>query len=143
MSASVSPNAVAVASELSTALKGKLEQPKLDALIEGLKAPAATYTAIGTTINVIFYIHVACGITSGRGFNGNAGGFAAPPGGTGGGQVYTNDIDRLYRDTVAFSFVAAVAYLGIQFFDKDHNLLGHYEGGGLYTPATGGGSGSF
>ncbi len=62
--------------------------------------------------------------------------------GSGAGHVYTDDLDRLYRDTTSFSFVSAVAYLGVQFFDANSNLLGHYGGGGVGVPAVGGGSGS-
>ena len=136
---SVSPHADAIANELASELHGKLDQPKIDAVVAALKAPAASQSANATTICLIFYTHVA-GATPGHSFSGNAGGICVPPGGSGAGTLYSDNFNSLFSQTVSFSFVAAVAYLGIQFYDSHHNLLGHYEGGGVYTPGTGGGT---
>ena len=143
MSKAVSPNAGAVAKELAAALQGKLPQDKLDAAVAALKAPATTYPCISTIICLIFYMRVAVAITGGKSFSGNAGGICLPPGGTGGGDVYTNDINKLYADTASFALVTAAAYLHVSFFDKDHNLLGTAECGGAYTAGATGGTGSW
>jgi hypothetical protein len=143
MSTAVSPNAGAVAKELAGALQGKLPQDKLDATLAALKAPATTYPCIATIICLIFYMRVAIAITGGKSFSGNAGGICLPPGGTGGGQVYTNDINKLYKDTVSFALVTAAAYLHVTFYDKDSNILGTAECGGAYTAGATGGTGSW
>jgi hypothetical protein len=143
MSKSASPNADAIAKDLAAALQGKLDQPKIDAAVVTLKSPTQVYPANATFLSFIFYFRVVVNIDGGKSFGGNAGGIAPPTGGSTAGNVFTDDLDRLYRDTTSFSFISGVVYLGVQFFDANSNLLGHYDGGGAGVPATGGGSGSW
>jgi len=125
-------------------LQGNMEQNKLNALVTALQTPMTTYgPCIATLLSLVFYTRVQVGYPAGKNFNGNAGGIAAIPGGTGGGDIYTDDLARLYNDTVSFTYVAAAVYLGIQFYDADHILLGHYEGGGAYAPGGGAGTGQW
>lgn len=142
MTTSVGPNQASIAQELATSLKGKLDQPKIDSIIASLGAPSQAYRATSTFISIIFYFKVVTRILDdSTSFDGNAGGIGLPTGGSGVGDLRTDDKDRLYRDTVSFSFVSTMGYLGIQYFDANHNLLGHYDGASIGIAATGGGTG--
>ncbi len=57
------------------------------------------------------------------------------------GDIYTEDMDGLLKNTAWIGFFAAAAYLHIDFYDKDHKIIGHFEGGGL-SSVIGGGGGS-
>ena len=60
------------------------------------------------------------------------------------GDVYTNDLERLYSDTVSFEFQATPVYTSLLFFDKHSNLLGHFQAGSVsIVTGIGGGSGSW
>jgi hypothetical protein len=143
MSKAVSPHADEIAKKLSAELQGKMDQPKIDAIVTALKTPATAYPCITTIICLVFYERVAVAITGGKSFGGNAGGFCVIPGGTGGGNVYTDDINKLYNNTASFSLVLAAVYCNVIFYDSNSNVLGHAECGGAYTPGGGGGTGSW
>lgn len=125
---------------------GKLEDDKLDAVINKLESMTdeTAYPATGEVVSMIFYLKFRVNITDGKEFDGNAGGASTPGGGALFGDVYTDDIDKLYADTVTFEFNATSVYLSILFFDSDSELLGHFECGALSTVnGVGGGSGSW
>jgi Rhodococcus equi virulence-associated protein len=81
-------------------------------------------------------------VTKGKSFNGNAGGVSSPGGGALFGDVYTDNIDNLYANTVSFEFQVTPVYLSILFFDGNSNLLGHFQSGAVsIVTGIGGGTG--
>lgn len=133
-----------VAHDFMMAMHGKLEQDKIDAATAALKATTTKYAATGSVASLIFYLKFQVNITGGKSFNGNAGGASSPGGGALFGDVYTDDLNRLYRDTVSFEFNATPVYLSILFFDGNSNLLGHFQSGAISTVlGIGGGKGEW
>lgn len=133
-----------VAHDFLVAMHGKLEQEKIDAAVTSLKATTAKYAATGSVASLIFYLKFQVSIKGGKTFDGNAGGASSPGGGALFGDVYTDDLDRLYRDTVSFEFNATPVYLSILFFDGNSNLLGHFQSGAISTVlGIGGGKGEW
>ena len=142
------PHADAIAQDLAALLKDKLDQPRIDAALAALKEAANSYTADASWASFIFYAKVYLNVTSGNmnSFDGNAGGIAIPGGGASGGTLYLEPnvtLELLYKNTASFSFVAAVAYIGIQFWSSQGYVLAHYEGGGASVAGTGTGTGSW
>jgi hypothetical protein len=138
----VDPNIVA--HDFMMAMHGKLEQDKIDAATAALKATTTKYAATGSVASLIFYLKFQVNITGGKTFDGNAGGASSPGGGALFGDVYTDDLNRLYRDTVSFEFNATPVYLSILFFDGNSNLLGHFQSGAISTVlGIGGGKGEW
>lgn len=75
-------------------------------------------------------------------FYGNAGGWSIPGAGYNWGDMYTDDIDRLHKETYSFEFNSSAVYFSILFYSRNHLLLGHYEGGGVsMVSGIGGGRG--
>lgn len=133
-----------VAKELAVQMDGKLEPAKIDAAARSLAATETSYGANGNVASMIFYLQFQVNVNGGRSFNGKAGGISSPGGGALFGTVFTDDIDRLYRDTHSFAFQATPVYMALEFFDADHRLLGHFQSGGISTVlGTGGGTGSW
>jgi hypothetical protein len=143
MTKTVSPKAIAAAEELAAALQGKIPQDKLDAALAALKAPATTYACKMGNACAIFYQWVSVEITGGKTFRGQGGGICTPPGSGGWGDVYTDDINRLYAATGAFYATSVGPYLNCLFFDSNNNLLGHAECGGVSIGSSIAGSGSW
>lgn len=133
-----------IASHFVVSTHGKLEQDKIDAGVTALTATDTSYAANGSVASFIFYLEFGVNVTGGKSFRGKAGGVSSPGGGALFGDVYTDDIDRLYRDTVSFEFQGTPVYLSILFFDNNSNLLGHFQAGAVSTvTGVGGGSGSW
>lgn len=94
--------------------------------------------------SLIFYLKFQVNITNGKTFDGHAGGASSPGGGALFGHVYTDDLDRLYRDTVSFEFQATPVYLSILYFDSHSKLLGHFQSGAVsIVTGIGGGKGKW
>ncbi|WP_371682978.1 VapA/VapB family virulence-associated protein [Flavobacterium sp. H122] len=135
-----------IAHDFHVAMKGKLE----DAAIESakkqiLKAATQSYPARGSVASFMFYLQFQIEIQNGgKTFNGKAGGLTTPGGGALYGDVYTDDINRLYANTVSFQFNCTPVYTSLLFFDGNSNLLGHFQSGSVSTVlGVGGGSGSW
>ena len=80
----------------------------------------------------------------GKHFSGNAGGLSSPGGGVLFGDLYTDDLDDLYTNTVSFQITMTPVFCSVLFFDSASNLLGHFEGGGVSTVSgVAGGTGSW
>lgn len=133
-----------VAKDFRAAMSGKMAAALLEDSVKRMTAATASYPAHGSIIGAVFYFRFTVAVDSGKEFTGNAGGVGSVGGGALFGDVYTDNIDRLYRDTASFSFVATPAYVTLQFFDSSSNFLGHFQSGAVSTvTSTGGGSGSW
>src|ERR1043165_7437193 len=116
-----SPNAALIANGLATQLQGRLEQPKINAIMTALATPTSqVYPANAEFISFVFYFRVYCNVNGGKGFQGNAGGAGLPTGAASAGNLFTDDINRLYQRTDGFTFESAASCFGIQFFDAQH-----------------------
>jgi hypothetical protein len=133
------------ASDLSAAMKGKLDDDKLAAALATVSTATTAYPAAAWFASFLFYMHVECQITGDNPrFRGNAGGIWTPVvGGAGGffGNVYTEDKAKLYQQTKVFELHSLAVYVGITFWDGNNNLLGHFESGGIGSLGIGGGTG--
>jgi hypothetical protein len=139
----VSPEVLA--HDFVNAVHGTLDQDKIDAAVDSiLTASTTSYAATGSVASLLFYLQFQVNIKAGKSFNGKAGGISTPGGGALFGDVYTDDIDRLYSSTTSFQFNATPVYLNINFFDGHSNFLGHLQSGGISTVlGVGGGSGNW
>ncbi|MHA7135615.1 VapA/VapB family virulence-associated protein [Oerskovia turbata] len=134
-----------VVADFQASVQGALEQDKIDAAVERLRSGQPSYPANGTAVGMIFYYRLTVDIpASNKQFVGNAGGIGGLGGGGFWGDVYTDDLDRLFRTTVSFQFNATPVYLNVNFFDGSSNLLGNFQSGGIAVlVGTGGGSGGW
>ncbi len=125
-------------------MTGKLEPAHIENGVVALKTATTAYSATGSFASLLFYVKLRVQVTGGKSFDGSAWGVTFPGGNALFGDVYTDDIDRLYRDTTTFAFQATPVYTAVEFFDSDGTLLGHFQAGGIGTSTgAGGGSGSW
>jgi Rhodococcus equi virulence-associated protein len=133
-----------IANDFSTKWEGKLDQEKIDAAVNKIQADVTSYPAQGALASMIFYVKCSVTVDSGKTFDGNAGGAFTPGGGALFGDVYTDDINKLYGNTVSFQLTATPVYVYVLFFDGNSNLLGHFQSGAVSTvTGVGGGTGSW
>lgn len=134
-----------VADDFAEAVKGVLDQDKIDAAVASITSAATTgYAANGSVASLIFYLRFQCSVSGGKTFDGNAGGLASPGGGALIGTVYTDDINALYSNTVSFQFTCTPVYTSLIFFDSNSNVLGTFQAGAVsIVSGVGGGSGSW
>ena len=136
-----------IAQDFYNNFQGKLEDEKLDQVVQEIKCTENKYHTQGSLICAVFYFRVTVG---GYGdvkkqFTGNGGGGGLPGAQALIGDLYTSDLERLYRDTDSFQFTVTLVYTSVLFFDKSSRLLGHYQAGAVSTPTggIGGGKGSW
>lgn len=133
-----------VAHDFHVAVQGKMEDQSIASAKNSIAATTSSYGANGSVASMIFYLKFQVGIKGGKTFNGDAGGISSPGGGALFGDVYTDDINNLYANTVSFQFNCTPVYTSLLFFDKHSNLLGHFQSGSVSTVlGTGGGSGKW
>ena len=131
-----------VAQDFAANAKGKLPQAQIDSISKSLLADTASYPATGSVASLIFYLKFQVNVTGGESFNGSGGGLSTPGGGALFGDVYTDDLNALYANTVSFQFTVTAVYCSILFFDGSSNLLGTFQAGSASTVlGTGGGKG--
>ncbi|WP_108445134.1 VapA/VapB family virulence-associated protein [Halomonas denitrificans] len=131
-----------IAHDFIAGMHGKLDQNKIAEASKALMATQAAHSANGSVASLIFYLQFQVNINGGKTFDGKAGGISTPGGGALFGNVYTDDLDRLYRDTTSFEYQGTPVYLSVLFFDKHSTLLGHFQSGAVSTViGVGGGSG--
>ncbi|NDO91435.1 VapA/VapB family virulence-associated protein [Cellulosimicrobium composti] len=130
--------------DFARATEGALDPELVEAASERLRSLTTAHSAQGSVASMIFYLQVAVDIEGGKRFRGHAGGISTPGGGGAWGDVYTDDLDRLYSSTKSFQFNATPVYFNVNFFDKSSHLLGHFQAGAFSTAlGTGGGTGSW
>ncbi|EEY7915203.1 VapA/VapB family virulence-associated protein [Salmonella enterica] len=123
-----------------------LPKDQVSQILDKIASAENKYSAKTTLASAIFYIKVDTQITSegGKHFSGNAGGLSSPGGGVLFGDLYTNDLEMLYKNTVSFQITMTPVFCSVLFFDSSSNLLGHFEGGGVSTiSGVAGGTGSW
>jgi hypothetical protein len=137
-------SADAIAKDFRDDMQGKLDDDKIEAAAAKLAATTTAYPANGSVASFIFYLRFRVDVSGGKSFQGDAGGITTPGGGALFGDVYTDDINRLYSDTHSFQFTATPVYTALLFFDSHSNLLGHFQAGAVSIVAgTGGGTGGW
>jgi hypothetical protein len=131
--------------DFTALVQGKMDKNKVAAAAKALTADVTAYPATGSVASLIFYLKFQVIVKNGgKTFDGNAGGVATPGGGALFGDVYTDDINALYSNTVSFAFTATPVYTALYFFDSNHNLLGHFQAGAVsIISGTGGGTGKW
>ncbi|MFC0184084.1 virulence-associated protein [Pseudarcicella hirudinis] len=133
-------------SEVSSALQGKVSDSVIKSTAEVLAAQTTAYGANGSIASLVFYMKCQCTITGsgGKTFNGSAWGVSFPGGGALFGDVYTDNLNALYANTVSFTLVATPVYTTFIFNDVHGNALGSFQAGAVSTVSgTAGGSGSW
>ena len=97
---------VRIAEDFGTMFIGKVPESALAATMESIatmpKAETA-YPANGAIASILFWLHCRCNIDGGKIFEGDAFGLAVPGGSALFGDVYTDNLARLYSQTKAFS----------------------------------------
>lgn len=116
--------------------------------IAAINRQSNSYYATGKIASMVFYTKVSVevkkpddGSYRQGAFIGDAGGIALLGGGGLWGDVYTDNLERLYRDTVSFAFTATPVYTAVYFYNSESELLGHYQAGALSILNTGAGGG--
>jgi len=133
-----------IANDLVKQLQGKLDQDKLDASVQHiLKVDTKYPTSNGSVICTIFYFRFTVDCQK-KAFIGNAGGLGSVGGGALLGDIYTDDINRLFSSTVSFWFYTNPVYASLTFYDGSSNILGTFQAGAVSVcGGWGGGSGSW
>ena len=133
-----------VAHDFHVAMNGKLDNELLHSAKNKILTTTTSYPAKGSSVSMIFYLQFQVSVDGGKTFNGKAGGISTPGGGALFGDIYTDDINRLYSNTVSFQFTSTPVYLSLVFFDGNSNVLGTFQSGSVSTvTGVGGGSGSW
>ena len=136
-----------IAQDFYNNFKGKLEDEQLDQVVQEIKCTENKYHTQGSLICAVFYFRVTVGGYDDvkKQFTGNGGGGGLPGAQALIGELYTSDLERLYRDTDSFQFTVTPVYTSVLFFDKSSRLLGHFQAGAVSTPTggIGGGKGSW
>lgn len=124
----------AVAKDFKASMKDVMSEAQIDKTLSEMASFTNQYAAQCQIASTIFYVFITPAVEGGQnGVDGHGGGLFTPGGGGSWGHLYTDDIERLYRDTISYQVNAAAAYLNVNFFDGHSNLLGHYHGGGVGT----------
>jgi hypothetical protein len=127
-----------IASDFRTQMEGKLDPAQIDAGAAAITAAGQSYPATLTVDDVgTWRVQVQGGkLFTGRAIKGVAGPV--------GGDVYTNDIQRLYSDTTTFYYGVSPAYVTLIFFDSSYDVLGTFRAGAAsLVSGVGGGKGSW
>ena len=127
--------------------RGKMDDGILDAALQKMASTTTTYYTTGSILTAFFYLRVTCDLDD-KGyrahFTGNAGGLGTVGGGALIGEIYTDDIEKLLKDTHSFEVNGTNVYTSVLFFDKHSNLLGHFQAGSVsLSIGVGGGTGSW
>ena len=130
-----------IANDFRARAKGKLPAEQIESISRALVADTKKYPAHGALASLGVYIRLRVDVNDGKSYVANGGGLFTPGGGALFGDVYTDDINRLYSNTVSFAIEATNVYVSVQFFDGNGSLLGHLQAGAVST-VTGAGGGT-
>jgi hypothetical protein len=139
---------VQIAQDYRKLFAGTLDEEFVNKTAEAIEAAplaaAAVYPANGAIASMIFWLRCRCNIDNGKSFVGDAFGIAVPGGSALFGDVYTDDLNKLYSATEKFTLIAAIAYTTFIFHDGNGTVLGSFQAGALgTTTGTAYGSGSW
>ncbi|MCY1064669.1 VapA/VapB family virulence-associated protein [Nannocystis sp. RBIL2] len=129
-----------VAQDLRRALQGALAPAQLDALCRLVSEASDEHPAYG---QVTPCVCVRIAAPAGKTFRSEPGPceFDGPPAN---GQVYTDDLDLLYRTTRNYQYTATPVYVSVVFFDDSGGVLGVFQGAApSIISGIGGGVGSW
>lgn len=133
-----------IAHDFQSAAHGAMSEQQIEQVAHGLTTSSGRYPAKGNIVSLVFYQEIHVYVDGGKNFDGKAGGLSSPGSGALFGDLYTDDINRLYRDTVSFEYQSTPVYFSVLFFDGNSNLLGHFQAGAVsIVTGIGGGSGSW
>jgi Rhodococcus equi virulence-associated protein len=122
-----------IANNFATTWEGKLDQEKIEAAARSIQTTDTSYPARGSVVSRVFYSIWKLAVDGGKTFTAEAGGEGDPADWSFVGDVYTNDINALYSNTVSFEVNLTPVYMSMLFFDGDSNLLAHFQGGASFT----------
>ncbi|SFU78849.1 VapA/VapB family virulence-associated protein [Butyrivibrio sp. INlla21] len=126
--------------ELKNVVIADLQEKKEyhEKMISKLQSANTAYHATGSVIGALIYMKVQVRINddeypqySNMTFDGDAYGIAALGGGALVGDIYTDDILRLFSSTCYFEINVLPVYVNINFFDSSHQYLGSYHAGAV------------
>lgn len=127
--------------------KDKVSETQMKEYEDTIAGTNTKYSCQGTALLALVYCQLNLDITSGdnrKSFTGNGGGLFFAGGGQLIGDLYTDDLERLYRDTHAFEVNIILPYCQVFFFDKSSHLLGNFHAGAISNSGgTGGGTGKW
>lgn len=136
-----------IAQDFYDNFKEKLGAEELGQAVEAIKCTANKYHTIGSLICAAVYFRITVGPSDAvkKQFTGNGGGAGWPGTAALIGDLYTDDLEKLYRDTCSFELNIAATYTSVLFFDNKSRLLGHYQAGAVTTSfgGLGGGKGKW
>ncbi|MBE8597522.1 VapA/VapB family virulence-associated protein [Xenorhabdus sp. BG5] len=126
--------------------KGKLEPDIIGEAVKKIASPRNDkYFATGDVQSIVFFLLFSLETDiDKKSFSGKAGGLTSAGFAWMEGYIYTDDLGKLYSDTVSFEFNATLAYFSLLFFDSHSHLLGHFQSAAISTiVGVGGGKGSW
>ena len=133
-----------IAHDFRSNANGVMPEEDIAEISQALVETTNRYPAKGNVVSMIFYQELHVYVDNGKTFDGKAGGMTSPGAGALFGDVYTDDIDRLYSDTVSFEYQSTPVYFSVLFFDGNSKLLGHFQSGAVsVVTGIGGGAGSW
>jgi len=129
--------------DLASNLKEKFSEDVIKSAVESIRATSSSKPATGSIMSMIFYlqINIDC---DGRHFSSDVGGASSPGGGALIGDIYSDDFDKLFKNTNNIQFTATPVYTSVVFFDSESKALGTFQAGSVSTVAgIGGGTGKW
>ncbi|WP_268846123.1 VapA/VapB family virulence-associated protein [Flavobacterium aestivum] len=124
-----------ISSDFYYDMNGKMDQELIQLAKNIIMGRTTSYSA-----EVSFDFNFEINIDNGKSFYVTDLGNLVSDGGIFSGDIYTEDINRLYNDTVSFEFKNTAIYLCLVFFDRDSNNLGAFKCG-AFSPVDSSGIG--
>ncbi|GAA4390721.1 VapA/VapB family virulence-associated protein [Hymenobacter koreensis] len=133
-----------MAEDFRAAMRGVLSDEQIDAAVHTMLTTTTTYPAKGNVVSMAFYLQFQVSVLAGQTFEGKGGGISPPGASALYGEIFTNDLELLYRHTAGMQFHVASSYATVNFFDRHSNLLGSFCSSSVsMVQGTGGGYGKW
>jgi hypothetical protein len=120
-----------ISSDFYYDMSGKMDQGLIQLAKNIILGRTTSYSA-----EVSFDLNFEININNGKSFYVTDLGNLVSDGGIFLGDVYTDDLNRLYSDTVSFEFKNTAIYLCLIFFDRNSNNLGTFKCGAFSSAAS-------
>lgn len=139
------PQLKQIQDDLVANLTGKMDDKKLKENLEHVAKFNEDYPISGSIFSAIFYISLQLYVDEySKKFTGDGGGAFTPGVGPLTGDLYTDDRNKLFSETISFEVNATAVYVNVNFFDGDSNLLGSAHMASVSTvTGIGGGKGAW